>query len=250
MQRDQLSVRTAFDDAAVFDHENAVGQAHGAEAVADEDGCLPLRQRAKVREDLVFGLRVEGAGRLVEYEDTRVAHECPRQRDLLPLAAAQLRAVLQILEPASEHGIVALRKPLDHRAGPALARCAHDEFSLLYLVHAPHADVFLRRHVVVHIILEDHANLFAQFLQIIFLDVAASYQDFALVRFVQTGEELDQRSLARAIAPNQGNGLARVYGETDMFQGGLRLRVFTWIGETDITELDVKPFHLRLCIER
>ena len=45
MQRDQLSVRTAFDNAAVFDDENAVRQAQGAEAVADEDGCLPLGQR-------------------------------------------------------------------------------------------------------------------------------------------------------------------------------------------------------------
>ena len=44
MQLDQLTVRTALNDAPVFDDENPIRQAYGAEAVADEDGRFPLSQ--------------------------------------------------------------------------------------------------------------------------------------------------------------------------------------------------------------
>ncbi len=203
MQRDQLIVRTTLNDAPVFDHENPIRQAHGAEAVADEDGRLPPGQRAKVRKDLMLSLRIESTGWLVEYENTGISHECPRQRNLLPLAATQLRALLQVLKPPPKHRVVAMREPFDDGVGPALARGALDEFPLFDLVHTPHADVFLRSHVVVHIILEDHANLFTQFLQVIFFDIAAADQDLALIRVVQTRKELDQRCLACTVAPNQ-----------------------------------------------
>src|ERR1051326_4731328 len=53
IQCDQFSMGTALYDTAVLNHKNAVGEAYGAEAVADEDGGLALGQRAEVGEDLV-----------------------------------------------------------------------------------------------------------------------------------------------------------------------------------------------------
>src|SRR5205807_1717663 len=121
MQRDQLIVRTTLNDTPVFDHENPIRQAHSAEAVADEDCRFPPGQRAKVGEDLVLGLRIKSAGRLVEHENTGIAHECSRQRNLLPLAATQLCALLQVLKPPPKHRVVALRELLDDGVGRALA---------------------------------------------------------------------------------------------------------------------------------
>ena len=66
--------------------------------------ALPCGEPADVLEDLPLGLGVEGAGRLVEDEDLRVAHEGARQGDLLPLADAQLLAVL---EPLAQDRVVA-----------------------------------------------------------------------------------------------------------------------------------------------
>src|SRR5712692_7566041 len=143
-------VRTTLKNTSVFDHENPVRQTHGAETVADKDGRLSLGQQAKVREDLMLGLRIEGTGRLVEHENTRIAHECPRQRNLLPLPATQLRALLQVLKPPPEHRVVTLWELLNDGVGPALACGAHDEFPLFDLVHTSHTDVFLHSHVVVH----------------------------------------------------------------------------------------------------
>ena len=60
----------------------------------------PARERAEALEDGVLGLGVERGGRLVEDEDVGLlAHEGARERDLLPLAAGELDAVL---EPAAE----------------------------------------------------------------------------------------------------------------------------------------------------
>ena len=238
-------MRTTLNDTPVFDHENPIRQAHSAEAVADEDCRFPPGQRAKVGEDLVLGLRIKSAGRLVEHENTGIAHECSRQRNLLPLAATQLCALLQVLKPPPKHRVVALRELLDDGVGPALARGTFDQFPLFDLVHAPYADVFLRSHVVVHIILEDHANLFAQILQVVFFDIATADQDLASIRVVQTRKELDQRCLARAVAPNKRYGLTCAYGETHVFQGRVCLGVLPWIGEADIAELYVEPFYLR-----
>jgi hypothetical protein len=42
----QALVRARFDDAAVVEHEHAIGQTHGREAVRDQDGGAPARQLA------------------------------------------------------------------------------------------------------------------------------------------------------------------------------------------------------------
>src|SRR5258708_3117356 len=64
-------MRAALDNAAIFDHENPVGQAHGTEAVADENGSLPLGQYAEAGKDLVFGMGIEPTSAL----DAHAEHE-------------------------------------------------------------------------------------------------------------------------------------------------------------------------------
>src|SRR5437763_760334 len=87
-KRDEFVVGAVFNDFAVLEDEDAVGEADGAEAVADEDGSFATREDAELGEYFVFGLGVEGAGWLVEYENAGVAHEGTGEGDFLPFASA------------------------------------------------------------------------------------------------------------------------------------------------------------------
>src|SRR5690348_7823565 len=55
----QLVVGAEFDDVAAFEDHDPVGEAHGGEAVRDEERRLVGGQLLHPREDLVLGLRVE-----------------------------------------------------------------------------------------------------------------------------------------------------------------------------------------------
>jgi len=107
----ELIVVAVFDDAAVLDHDDLVGHAHGREAVRDQDHDAILRQGPEVLEDRGFGLGIHRGGRLIQHEDIGLgAHERTREGDLLPLAARQFAT---IVEPLAELGFVAGGKVLD-----------------------------------------------------------------------------------------------------------------------------------------
>jgi 16S rRNA (guanine1207-N2)-methyltransferase len=55
----QLGVGALLLDAAVLQHHDAVGHAHGAEAVRDQHGRAALGELAEAQVDVVLGLRVE-----------------------------------------------------------------------------------------------------------------------------------------------------------------------------------------------
>ncbi len=105
IQGNQFCVRAAFDDFAVLQHKDAIGQAYGAETVADENGGFAGGKLAELGKDFIFGLRVKLTGRLIQDEDTCISHEGTRKRYFLPLAAAQLRSGVP---PATQQGIVAI----------------------------------------------------------------------------------------------------------------------------------------------
>src|SRR5579872_423645 len=142
-------------NAAVFQHENAVGQPHGAEAVRDEDGGLASRKLPETREDLVFGLWVQRTGWLVEDEELRVTHEGAGKRDLLPLAAGKL---LALLEPLPQHTVVRVGQLLDDGAGAALGRGHTDAVAVIYRFHLADSDVAAGGQIVSDVVLEDDAN--------------------------------------------------------------------------------------------
>src|ERR1700694_4508894 len=111
------------------------------------------------REQLVFGLRIESRGGLVEHQDLRVAHEGARQGDLLPLAAGEL---LSILEPAAQHGVDLVRELLDDRSGAAVLHRALDARAVFQSRDPADADVLSRRPLVADEILKEDADAVAQ----------------------------------------------------------------------------------------
>src|SRR5437868_5587810 len=75
---EQGFVRAVLFYAAVFEDEDAIGQADCAKAVADEQRHFALSKALHVGEDLVLGAGVEAGGRLVQDQHLGVAHEGPR----------------------------------------------------------------------------------------------------------------------------------------------------------------------------
>src|SRR5262245_53305702 len=91
---DQLGVRALLDDATALDHDDAIRDAGGGEAMRDDEGRAPARGAVERLDQRVLGRGVEARGRLVEDQDRRVADDRARDRDALLLAARQGRAAL------------------------------------------------------------------------------------------------------------------------------------------------------------
>src|SRR5688500_2499678 len=85
--------------------------------MGDEDGCPAAHQLGEAQKDIVFGARVERGGGLVEDEDLGIAHVGARERDLLPLSATEIDA---LIEASSEHLAVSTGKARQQGGGERL----------------------------------------------------------------------------------------------------------------------------------
>src|SRR5436190_9541801 len=103
-RQDQILVPTGLDNAAVIEHDDLIGAAHGREPVRDRDRRPALGEPVQRLLDEPFGLGVERACRLIEDEDRRVPQDRPRDRDPLLLAAREAVAAL------TDDRVVALRR--------------------------------------------------------------------------------------------------------------------------------------------
>ena len=84
---DQGVVRAGFDDAAFVHHDDAVGMAHGREAVGNDEHGPSLGDVGHVALHDGLGFVVERAGGFVQDEDARIGEEGARNRKTLPLVA-------------------------------------------------------------------------------------------------------------------------------------------------------------------
>ena len=100
-------MRAARRDAAVVEDDDLVGERDRREAVGDDDRRPAAHRLAQAVADLRLGRRVDRRGRVVEDQDARVDDERARDRDALALAARERDPAL------ADHGVVALRQPLD-----------------------------------------------------------------------------------------------------------------------------------------
>src|SRR3989475_2526719 len=209
----QLVVSTALDDSPVAEHVNPVGHLDRRESMTDEDGGPALGESPKMLEHLVFGLRIERAGRLVEHDDLRVAHERPRQGHLLPFADAELFAVV---EPLAQHGVVAVLQSPDDFVGARAARRRDDPIVIGRRFDVAEPDVLSGRHLVLGVVLKDDSDLPSQRGRCKIADVDAVDGDGPPRRVVETAQELDQGRLPRAILAHQRDALARTNGQRDV----------------------------------
>src|SRR5215472_2259293 len=141
----------------------------------DQDCHLALNQLRETLKHFMLGTRIERRRWFVENQELRVAQVRTGQRNLLPLSSGQLNAAL---EAATEQLVVAIGQFLYqvlgiafHRRRPNLKRVVGD-------LDPPHRDVFLRRHVVAHEILENYAYFLPEIFQVILTKVESIEQYF------------------------------------------------------------------------
>ena len=100
-------MRAARGDAALGEHDDLVGERDRRQAVRDDERRPAGHRAAQADADQRLGRGVDGGGRVVEDQDPRVDRERPRDREPLALAAGERDPAL------ADHGVVALRQPLD-----------------------------------------------------------------------------------------------------------------------------------------
>src|ERR671924_1240745 len=109
----EFCVRAFLDDASTVDHDKAIGQAHGAKAVGDDERGASSRGALKRVHNGALGNGIQTAGGLVENQNRRVAQHRASDSNSLFLPAGQSGS------PLSHAGIVSRGK----RANEFLGVC-------------------------------------------------------------------------------------------------------------------------------
>jgi hypothetical protein len=107
---EQFGVCALLGDAAVLDHDDPVGVAHGREAMRDDERGPAAEDATQRVLDEDLGSRVHRGRGLVEDQDGRVGEDGAGERDQLPLPGREQRASL------ADARLVAVRQALDELA--------------------------------------------------------------------------------------------------------------------------------------
>ena len=92
IERDKLVMRSAFDDAAFVQHADKVGVADGRDAMRNDQGRAVEPDVTQVFQDRFLGVRINGRKRIIEYQNTRIAHNGTGYRRSLLLPAGKCDA--------------------------------------------------------------------------------------------------------------------------------------------------------------
>src|SRR5437763_14823336 len=226
-------MRADLGDAAALEHRDPIRRAHRREPVTDEDRAPILGERLDPLEQVVLRLRVQRGGGLVEHQQLGIVpHEGAGERDLLPLPARELVA---LLEPAAQHGVELLGQLVDDAPRPRPIDGSLDAGALGDRLYLPEADVFQRAELIPYEILEEDADAVAQIAGIDVAQIDAAVQDPPSAGLVQPQEELDERRLPRAVVAHQRQLPAGLDAQR---RAGERGPVAARVTERDIRELD------------
>src|SRR5690348_9885608 len=110
---------------------------------------------------------------------------------------------MSALKPAAKCRLITFRQLFDDRLGAALTRRSDHFFHLVRRLDLAKANVFSRRQMIAHKILEDDADLLAQIERIDLSNIDAVEKNDAFGGIVQPREELDQCGFARAIVADE-----------------------------------------------
>src|SRR5215218_7098582 len=92
--RQQLVRLAVLEDHTVVEHDRAVGDLDGREALRRDQNGPPGERGAQILDQVALRLRVDGRHRIVEDDDACARDQRPRERDALALAAREVDAAL------------------------------------------------------------------------------------------------------------------------------------------------------------
>ncbi len=220
-------MRAAFDDAAVIEHQDAVGVDDAGEPVRQDQGRAPGHQAVERALDDGFVLGIDRRQRLVENEDRRVAQQRPRDRQPLPLSAREPQAAL-----ADQSGI-ALRQRGDEVVRIGGARRRDDLRRRRIRLAEP--QIVLDRAVEQISVLPHHGDLPRAASGIERREVGAADAHAARLRIVKPQQQRRDRRLAAAARADDADALADFDVERQPIE---RLAAPARIGEMHVVERD------------
>jgi glycosyltransferase involved in cell wall biosynthesis len=199
--RHQLLVIAELRHASVFEHDDLVRCAHGREPVRDHEHGAARDQLLDRVLHQALALGVERAGRLVEHQDRRVAQDRARDRHALALAAREARAA------RTDLGLEAVGQRVGELVDVRRARGRED--LLVARIEPPVADVLADRAVEQEWLLRDDRDWSSSEARRAVAQVDAVDGDPPIGRIVEAQQQIDERRLARAGAPDDRHDLAR-----------------------------------------
>src|SRR3954454_18969002 len=114
---------------------------------------------------------------------------------------------MSLVEPATEIGLIALRERFDQSGRSATLGGFSDRRGIVDMHHIADADVLARAQLIRGVVLEHHAELFAQSLRVVVADVVPIDQHAALSWIVEAAEQLHDGRFTGAVAADQSNRL-------------------------------------------
>ena len=172
----------ALDNAAVIQHHDGVGVAHGGKAVRDDKHGAPGHQRVHTALHNGLGARVDGAGRLVHNHHRWVGHSRTCNGKQLALTLAEVRAV------AVQHGVVAIGQTADEVVRTGQLR--RSNALLVTRIQVAVADIFHHRAGEEIGILQDDAQAVTQVRLPDLVDVDAVIADLAVVDVIEAVDQV------------------------------------------------------------
>ena len=218
-----------FHDLAVLDDHDAVGVADGGQAVSDDEHRPTLHQRVHAVLDMLLSAGVDGGGGFVQNHHRGVLDSGPGDGQQLALALTEVGAV------AGDHGLVAVGQAADEAVGVG-GLCRGDAL-LVGGVQTAVADVVHDGAGEQVGVLKDGALTEPQGVLLDVPDVDAVAGDHAALDLIEPVDEVGDGGLARAGGADEGDLLAGVGKDGDLFQHRLALH----IGEVHLTEPDGAP---------
>ena len=212
-----------FDDAARLEDEDAIDRPERGQAVGDDERRAPRAERDEVTLEPRLGLQIEGARRLVEDDDRRVAQEEPRERDSLSLSAREATS------PLSASRVVAALESFDE---PGRLRAPGGLFDLRIGGARPsEPDVLPHGGVPDERLLAHDRRRAAKLRQAALGERRAVVGDLACARLVEAEHEVEKRALAGAALAHKADPLARRDVQRDL---GERVSLLPRVGEAHV----------------
>jgi hypothetical protein len=213
-----------FEDASLLDDQDLVGAADGGEAVGDDKGGTALHEEVEAALDEGFGFGVEGAGGLVEDEDTGVGQDGAGDGEALALAAGEFDAAL------ADDGVVLLGEAVGELVYAGDPAGVHE--LLFGGLGAAEEDVLADGAVEEEGLLQDDAQLLTVVAEAEGGQVGVVDEDLATAGGVKAADEGDDGGLAGAGGAYEGGDGAGLGLEADAVQDGLA----GFVGEDDVLE--------------
>src|SRR5579884_3120388 len=234
-QGQQFVVGSLLYQAAFIDNDDAVGVADGTHAVGDNEGGAALCQTFQGLLDQRLGLVVERGGWLVHEQNAGLAQEHTRDGEPLPLPAGE--ALPALVQHCFETKRLRLDKIKDVGVGGGFHQFFIGDFS-----QETEGQVFFNSAAEERFILQDHAELLAQALDLQVFQIIAVDGDAPAIGSVEAHEQVGDGRLARAAAPDKGDGGAGLNVQVDIVQHLNARRV----GEMHVFQPDMAHHLLKL----